>query len=58
MPWHEKLVFVWASEVIGINREDTVDELTIKNRNAGEESTLEVTGIFVAIGNVPRVDLV
>ena len=30
----------------------------MKNRNSGEESTVNVTGIFVAIGNDPRVDLV
>ena len=55
---HEKIDFVWDSEVVGINGEDKVNGLVVKNRNTGEESTLDVTGIFVAIGNDPRVDLV
>lgn len=55
---HEKIEFIWDSEVIGINGADKVDGLVVKNRNSGEETTLNVTGIFVAIGNDPRVDLV
>ena len=55
---HEKIEFVWDSEVIGINGEDKVNGLVVKNRNTGEESTLDVTGVFVAIGNDPRVNLV
>lgn len=55
---HEKIEFVWDSEVLGINGADKVEGLVVKNRTSGEESTLDVTGIFVAIGNDPRVDLV
>jgi len=55
---HEKIDFVWDSEVVGINGDDKVQGLVVKNRTSGEESTLDVTGIFVAIGNDPRVDLV
>ncbi|WP_413455314.1 thioredoxin-disulfide reductase [Glutamicibacter sp. FR1] len=55
---HEKIEFIWDSEVIGINGEDKVNGLVLKNRTSGEESTVDVTGIFVAIGNDPRVDLV
>ena len=55
---HEKIEFVWDSEVVGINGEDKVNGLVVKNRNTGEESTLDVTGVFVAIGNDPRVELV
>lgn len=55
---HEKIEFVWDSEVIGINGEDKVNGLVVKNRNTGEEFTLDVTGVFVAIGNGPRVNLV
>lgn len=55
---HEKIEFVWDSEVVGITGADKVNGLVVKNRNTGEESTLDVTGVFVAIGNDPRVDLV
>ncbi|MGP9529865.1 thioredoxin-disulfide reductase [Glutamicibacter sp. AOP5-A2-18] len=55
---HEKIDFVWDSEVVGINGEDKVQSIALKNLVNGAESTLDVTGIFVAIGNDPRVDLV
>lgn len=55
---HEKIEFVWDSEVVGINGDEKVNGLVVKNRNSGEETTLDVTGVFVAIGNDPRVDLV
>ncbi|GGL96998.1 thioredoxin-disulfide reductase [Glutamicibacter protophormiae] len=55
---HEKIEFVWDSEVVGITGADKVNGLVVKNRNTGEVSTLDVTGVFVAIGNDPRVDLV
>ncbi|MBM7766697.1 thioredoxin-disulfide reductase [Glutamicibacter nicotianae] len=55
---HEKIEFIWDSEVVGINGAEKVEGLVVKNRNSGEETTVNVTGIFVAIGNDPRVDLV
>lgn len=55
---HEKIDFVWDSEVVGINGADKVESIALKNLVDGSESTLDVTGIFVAIGNDPRVDLV
>jgi len=55
---HEKIDFVWDSEVVGINGEDKVQSIELNNLTNGAKSTLDVTGIFVAIGNDPRVDLV
>ncbi|GAA1405598.1 thioredoxin reductase [Glutamicibacter uratoxydans] len=55
---HEKIEFVWDSEVVGINGDEKVNGLVVKNRISAEETTLDVTGVFVAIGNDPRVDLV
>jgi len=55
---HEKIEFIWDSEVVGINGAEKVEGLVVKNRTSGEETTVDVTGIFVAIGNDPRVDLV
>jgi len=55
---HEKIDFVWDSEVVGINGEDKVQSIELNNLVNGAKSTLDVTGIFVAIGNDPRVDLV
>ena len=55
---HEKIRFVWDSEVAAIHGEDKVTGLTLRNTQDGSESELAVTGVFVAIGNDPRVDLV
>lgn len=55
---HDKIEFVWDSEVVGIDGDAKVSGLRVKNRNNGEEQTLNVTGVFVAIGNDPRTELV
>lgn len=55
---HPKIKFVWNSEVIGIDGEAKVSGIRLNNLVTGEKSELTVTGVFVAIGNDPRVDLV
>ncbi|MBD7994840.1 thioredoxin-disulfide reductase [Arthrobacter sp. Sa2CUA1] len=55
---NEKIRFVWDSEVVGIHGAEKATGLRLRNTVDGSESDLEVTGIFVAIGNDPRVDLV
>ena len=55
---HPKIKFVWNSEVIGIDGDEKVTGARLNNLVTGEKSELDVTGIFVAIGNDPRVDLV
>ena len=44
-----------AAEVLG---EDSVRGLALRNTVTGEQSVLDVTGVFVAIGHDPRSDLV
>lgn len=55
---HPKIKFVWNSEVEGIDGEEKVTGLRLNNLVTGEKTQLAVTGVFVAIGNDPRVDLV
>lgn len=55
---HDKISFAWNSEVVGISGTDKVTGLTLRSTEDGSESTLAVSGVFVAIGNNPRVDLV
>ncbi|CEA07229.1 Thioredoxin reductase [Arthrobacter saudimassiliensis] len=55
---NEKIRFVWDSEVIGIHGEDKVSGVRLRNTVDGSESDLSITGLFVAIGNDPRTDLV
>jgi thioredoxin reductase (NADPH) len=53
-----KINFVWDSEPIDIIGEDKVSGLAVRNLKSGEESKLDVTGLFVAIGHEPRSELV
>ena len=52
-----KVKFAWDSVVTEILGEDRVSGVRIRNVNTGEESTLAVTGVFVAIGHDPRSEL-
>ncbi len=52
-----KIRFSWDSEVIEVLGEDRATGLLIRNVKSGEQSTLPVTGIFVAIGHDPRSEL-
>jgi len=52
-----KIRFAWDSEVAEIVGEDRVAGVRLRNVKTGKESTLPVTGVFVAIGHDPRSDL-
>jgi len=55
---NEKIEFVWNSEVVGINGDETVKSVTLRDTVTGATSELELQGLFIAIGNDPRVHLV
>jgi thioredoxin reductase (NADPH) len=52
-----KIRFAWDSEVAEVLGDDRVTGLRLKNVRTGAESTLDVTGMFVAIGHDPRTEL-
>jgi thioredoxin reductase (NADPH) len=52
-----KIKFAWDSEVAEVLGEDRVSGVRLRNIKTGEETTLPVTGIFVAIGHDPRSEL-
>ena len=54
---NEKIRFRWNSEVTEIEGENKVAGLTLRDTVTGEESRLDVTGLFVAIGHDPRSEL-
>jgi thioredoxin reductase (NADPH) len=54
---NEKLHFVWDSEVVDVEGDDRVTGVKIRNIKTGEETTLEASGMFVAIGHDPRTEL-
>ena len=52
-----KINFAWDSVVTEILGEDRVSGVRVRNIKTGEESTIAVTGVFVAIGHDPRSEL-
>ena len=52
-----KIHFVWDSEVAEVLGQDRVTGLRLRNVKTGQESVLEVGGLFVAIGHDPRSEL-
>ena len=55
---NEKIEFIWNSEVAAIHGDSAVDRLTLRNTVDGSESSLDIEGLFIAVGNDPRVHLV
>jgi len=54
---NEKISFIWNSEVVDVVGDKKVSGVKIRNVVTGEESTLDATGLFVAIGHDPRSEL-
>jgi thioredoxin reductase (NADPH) len=52
-----KVKFAWNSEVAEVLGDDRVSGLLLRDTQTGEERTLPVTGMFVAIGHDPRSEL-
>lgn len=52
-----KIKFVWDCEVVEINGDTSVTGLDIRDINTGATQTLDVTGVFVAIGHTPNTKL-
>jgi thioredoxin reductase (NADPH) len=53
-----KIEFLFNHEVVDVLGEDKVIGLKLKNTVTGEESSKDFTGLFVAIGHLPRSELV
>lgn len=53
-----KISFAWFSEVAAIHGDEKVTSVTLRDVRTGEERELDATGVFVAIGHLPRTDLV
>lgn len=53
---HEKIEPVWNSELTAYHPGDDnkMESVTVRNRETGEESSLAVKGVFIAIGHVPN----
>jgi len=55
---NEKIQFLTNTQVVSIEGDPKVSGVRLRNAVTGEESSLAVTGVFVAIGHDPRSELV
>ncbi|MEY4282932.1 MAG: hypothetical protein RL467_488 [Actinomycetota bacterium] len=53
-----KIEFVWNTEVIDVLGDSKVTGLKLRNTVDGSESERALTGLFVAIGHIPRSELI
>ncbi len=54
---NEKISFLMDSEIIDVLGDDAVTGVRTRNVKTGEESTLDVEGVFLAIGHQPNTEL-
>jgi thioredoxin reductase (NADPH) len=51
---HEKIKVLWNSKVVEVIGEDEIKGLVIEDTTTGQRRTIEVGGLFVAIGHEPN----
>ena len=54
---NEKIQFHWNSEVTEIKGDQKMQQAVLKNLKTNEEKTIDVGGLFVAIGHIPNTQL-
>ena len=54
---NQKIKFHWNSEVIDIKGDQKMQQAVLKNLETNEETTIDVGGLFVAIGHEPNTKL-
>src|SRR6185295_1605863 len=55
---NDKITFLLNTQVLEVEGDNRVTGVRVRNSETGGESTLAVTGVFVAIGHDPRSELV
>ncbi|MDG1818076.1 MAG: thioredoxin-disulfide reductase [Aquiluna sp.] len=55
---NEKIEFIWNSAIAELKGEAKLEGVVLENTETGEKKDLALDGLFIAIGNDPRVDLV
>ncbi|MEL0316362.1 MAG: thioredoxin-disulfide reductase [Aquiluna sp.] len=53
-----KIEFIWNSAVAELKGGEKLEGVVLEDTQTGEKKDLELEGLFIAIGNDPRVDLV
>ena len=54
---NERIAFLWDHVVVDLEGDSKLEGARVRNVNTGEEWTLKVGGLFVAIGHRPNTDL-
>jgi len=54
---NDKIGFAWNTEVTDVLGKDKVSGLAVRKTDTGEDSEIDVTGVFLAIGHDPRSEL-
>ena len=55
---HEKIEVIWNTEIAELKGEAKLEAVTLKNTVDGSTKDLDLDGLFIAVGNDPRVWLV
>ena len=55
---HEKIEVIWNSEISELKGEAKLEAVTLKNTKDGSTSDMDLDGLFIAVGNDPRVWLI
>jgi thioredoxin reductase (NADPH) len=55
---NEKIEFAWNSEVVELLGDDRLEGVVLRDTHTGDTRTLDVTGLFIAVGHDPRSELV
>jgi thioredoxin reductase (NADPH) len=55
---NEKISFSWNTQVTGLIGDTKLEAVTLVDTRSGEESTMALSGLFVAIGHQPTTELV
>lgn len=54
---NEKIEFLWNHQVVEYLGDSKLAGVTVEHSQTGEQSNLDVTGLFIAIGHKPNTDL-
>ena len=52
-----KIDFLWNHEVVGYIGDSKLEGITVQDVNSGDESNMNLSGLFIAIGHKPNTDI-
>ena len=53
-----KISFAWSSAVVALHGEKSLESVTLRDTVTGEDRTLAIQGLFIAVGHDPRSELI